>query len=54
MGECKAAVVLQRTKQRIGINLIAGAIQIAAAVIAANIVAIRRDCAEITDNVLQG
>ena len=38
-----AAVILQRTKQRIGIDLIARAIQIPAAVIAAEVVSKRRD-----------
>ena len=50
MGKCRAAVVLQRTKQRIGIDLIARATQITVAIIGANVVAVRRDCAEIADN----
>ena len=52
MCERRAAIVLQRAKQWIGIDLIAGAIQIAAAVVAANIVAVRGDCAEIIDNTM--
>ena len=47
MGQCRAAVILQRAKQRMGVDLIAGGIQIAAAVVAANIVAGRGDCADI-------
>ncbi len=50
---CKrwAAVVLQRTKQRIGIDLIAWAIQITAAIIAAKIVSIRGDGAAAVEDV---
>ena len=52
MRECRAAVTLQGAKQRIGVDLIAGAIEIAAAVVAANIVAVRGDCAEIIENTM--
>ena len=41
---------MQWTKQRIGVDLIAGATQVTTTVIAADVVAVRRDCAEITDN----
>ena len=44
-------VVLQRTKQRIGIDLIARAIQITAAVIAAEIVSLRGDGAAAVEDV---
>jgi hypothetical protein len=40
MSQCQAAVVLQRTNQRIGINLVAWTSQITAAVIAAEIIAL--------------
>ena len=46
-----AAVILQRTKQRIGIDLIAWAIQITAAIIAAEIVSMRRDLAAVVEDV---
>ena len=52
MRECRTAVVLQRAKHRIGVDLIAGAIQITASIIAANIVAVRGDCAEIIENTM--
>jgi hypothetical protein len=44
-----AAVILQRTKQRIGIDLIARASQITAAVIAAEVVSKRRDGAAVIE-----
>ena len=46
-----AAVILQRTKQRIGVDLIARASQITAAVIAAEIVSKRRDGAAVIEDV---
>ena len=46
-----AAVILQRTKQRIGIDLIARAGQITAAIIAAEIVSKRGDRAAIIEDV---
>ena len=46
-----AAVILQRTEQRIGIDLIAWASQVAAAVIAAEVVSKRRDCAAVIEDV---
>ena len=49
--ESWAAVILQRTKQCIGIDLIAWAIQIAAAIVAAEIVSIRRDGAGVVEDV---
>jgi hypothetical protein len=49
--ERRAAVILQRAKQRIGIDLIARAIQVAAAVIAADIVSMRRDGAAVVEDV---
>ena len=45
------AVVLQRTKQRIRIDLIARASQITAAIIAAKIVSIRGSCAAVIEDV---
>ena len=46
-----AAVILQRTKQRIGVDLIARASQITAAVIAAEVVSKRRDGAAVIEDV---
>lgn len=46
-----ATVILQRTKQRIGIDLIAWASQITAAVIAAEVVSKRRDGAVVIEDV---
>ena len=46
-----AAVILQRTKQRIGIDLIARASQITAAVIAAEVVSKRGDDAAVIEDV---
>ena len=46
-----AAVILQRTKQRIGIDLIAWADQITAAVIAAEVISERRDRATLIEDV---
>ena len=43
MGERWAAIVLQRTQQRVGIDLIAGTCQIAGAIIAAEVIALRDD-----------
>ena len=51
MRERRAAVILQRTKQRIGIDLIAWAIQITAAVIAAEIVSNRGEGAAAVEDV---
>src|SRR5215813_15447407 len=52
MSQCRAAIIPQWPKQRIGIDLIAGAIQIAAAVVATDIVAVRGDCADIIENAM--
>ena len=52
MRECRAAVVLQRAKHRSSIDLVARAIQITASIVAANIVAVRGDCAEIIENTM--
>ena len=49
-----AAVILQRTKQRIGIDLIARAGQITGAVIAAEVVSKRRDGAAVIEDVFTG
>src|ERR1043166_2280933 len=51
MRKGRAAIVLQRTQQRIGIDLIARTIQIAPAIIAANIVSIRCDGAGVVEDV---
>ena len=49
--ERRATVILQRTKQRIGIDLIARAVQVTAAIVAADIVPMRRDHAAVVENV---
>ena len=46
-----APVILQRAKQRIGVDLIARAIQITAAIIAAKVVSKRRDRATLIEDV---
>ena len=46
-----AAVILQGAKQGVGVDLIAWAGQVAAAVIAAEIVSIRGDCAAVIEDV---
>ena len=51
MRERRAAVVLQRTKQRIGVDLIARAGQITAAVIAAEVVSMRGDGTAVSEDV---
>ena len=43
---------MKRSKHWIGVDLIAGAIQIAATVVAANVVAVRGDGAEIIENTM--
>src|SRR6476620_9598840 len=53
MSECRPTVVLQRAKHRIGIDLIAGAIQITAAVIAADIIAVRGHRAKAAKDVVR-
>ena len=45
MSEGRAAVVLERAEHRIGVDLVAGRSQEATAVIAAEIVAVRGNCA---------
>ena len=52
MSESGSSVVLKKAKHRIGVDLIAGAIQIAATVVAANVVAVRGDGAEIIQNAM--
>lgn len=54
MCECRATVVLQRAKQRVGIDLIARAIQITAAVVTAHIVAAGGNRAAIVEDVRPG
>ena len=51
MRERRAAVILQRPKQRIGIDLIARPVQVAAAIVAADIVSMRRHRAAVVENV---
>src|SRR6266481_3291112 len=51
MRERRTAVILQRTKQRIGIDLIAGTNQKTAAVIAADVVSIGRNRAAVVNDV---
>ena len=43
MGECWAAIILQRSEHRIGIELVAGTSQEPASIIAADVIAARRD-----------
>ena len=43
MGECWSTVVLQRTKHRIGVELVAGAGQETAGIVAAHVIAERCD-----------
>jgi hypothetical protein len=49
--ECQAAIVLQRAKHRIGVNLITRAVQKTASVIAAEIVSMRCDRAAVVEDV---
>ena len=49
MCECGAAIVLQWAEQRIGTDLIAGTIQITAAVVTADVVAVGCDAAATED-----
>ena len=49
MSQCWAAVILYKAQQRLGIDLVARAGQITAAIIAAKIVALRRAGAGIDD-----
>ena len=51
MREGRAAVILQRPEQWIGVDLIAGASQITAAVVAAHVVAERGNRAGVIENV---
>src|SRR6476660_10021572 len=51
MREGWAAVILQRTKQRIGIDLVTRPIQITAAIVAADVVSVRGDSAAAVENV---
>ena len=52
MSESRSSIVLKRSKQWIGVDLVARTIQIAAAVVAANVVAVRGDGAEIIENTM--
>ena len=54
VGERRAAVVLQRAEHRIGVDLIAGAIQITATVVTANAIAVRCDRTMIHDIWFEG
>ena len=51
MRERWSTIILQRTKQRIGVDLIARASQKAAAVIAADVIAVRGDGAAVVEDV---
>jgi hypothetical protein len=51
MRECRTAVVLQRTEQRIGIDLIAWTNQIAAPIVIAEVISTRGQRAAIVNNV---
>ena len=51
MGESAAAVVLQGTEQRIGVDLVAGASQEAPTIIVADVVAVRGDSAALVNDV---
>jgi hypothetical protein len=48
----RTAVILQRTEQRVGIDLIARAIQITAAIVAADVISMRRHCAAVIEDIL--
>jgi hypothetical protein len=52
MCECGATIVLQRAKHRVGISLIAGAIQIAVTVVTADVIAERVNSAEVADDAM--
>src|SRR5262245_43698849 len=54
MGEGWTAIVLQRAKQRVSIDLIARASQIATSIIIAEIVTVRDDGASVVDNISPG
>ena len=54
MSEGWTAVVLQRAKQRVSIDLIARASQIATSIIIAEIVTVRSDGASVVDNISSG
>ena len=54
MREGRAAVSLQRTEHWISVDLIAGACQKSAAVIAAHIVAMRCDCTGVVVDICAG
>ena len=49
MSECRATVVLQRAKHRIGIDLIAGASETTGAIVITDIVALRGNRAAVKD-----
>jgi hypothetical protein len=51
MGEGRAAIVLQRAKQRVGVDLVAGTSEELAAVIATEIVALRCDDAAVVSDI---
>jgi hypothetical protein len=51
MSECRAAITLQRAKQRIGVDLIPWAVQKTAAIIATDVVAMSDQAATIIKDV---
>lgn len=51
MRECRTAVVLQRAQQWLGVDLIPGACQHARAIIAAEIVSMRDNCAAVIGDI---
>src|SRR5262249_22935814 len=49
MGECRTSVILQRSKHRIGIDLVTHSCQNAAAIIVAEVITVRRSSTVIND-----
>src|SRR2546422_1079737 len=54
MSQCCSTVVLQRTEERVGVDLVSGTRQITASVIAADVVAMRGNCTPIVRDVRAG
>jgi len=47
MSESGSSIILERSKHRIGIDLVAGAVQETASIIAADVIAARCDCGQL-------
>ena len=54
MGECRATVVFERTKQGLGIDLVAGSREKTAPIVITNIVAVGRNRATRDNNISAG